>query len=59
VGGVAGVDSVGAVDQSGGMLAEWRQVPGEWMSVLEVVELPVVTLLDVEDSSLFVWEGHV
>ena len=29
------------------------------MSILEVVEFPVVAFFDVENSSFFVWEGLV
>jgi hypothetical protein len=59
VGGVAGVDAVGAVDQSVGMLTTLGRSIGWRTGALEVVEFPVVAFSDVEDSSLFVWEGLV
>jgi hypothetical protein len=60
MGGVAGVDAVWAVDQSGVMLA--RLGLGKemgWAGVLEVVELPVVPFLNVENSAFLIWQGLV
>lgn len=51
--GVAGVDAVRPVDQSNYMSVVLNE-SGTRFNLLKIVECPVVSLLDVEDTSLFV-----
>ena len=56
--GVSGVNAVRSVDQSGSQLV--MSTCSESMpNILKVVELPVVALLDMKSTSLFVRQGYV
>lgn len=51
--GVADVDAVRSVDQSS-LVSVVCELCGKWIRLLKVVELPVVSLLDVKSASLLI-----